>query len=203
MVWDSSWSTQNVAWDVPPDAGQCNGPNGIGSTLFYKDSDLPMNCVSWPQALAYCWWKEQARLPTDTEWRVVATSEGRQRTYPWGTQAPDCTNAIFDGPTHWCGFPVPVMTASAQTADKVFDIVGSVSEWLWDVSPQGDEYVYPADAGTDYPGPPTYQNPGRQWIGGAYWQHEDALSPIQPGATFSEPAETFDDQGWRCAKSLP
>lgn len=44
---------------------------------------LPMNCVSWAVAFAFCVW-DGGRLPTETEWNYAAAGGNEQRVYPWG-----------------------------------------------------------------------------------------------------------------------
>lgn len=199
MLWDSSWDTDVAATDYS-NGTVCNTPGGKGPTYGLGDPSLPMNCINWAQALAFCWWDNGRRLPTDTEWRVVATSGAVETPYPWGSQAPDCTYAIFDDGSGLCGWPVDAGSTSAgKTQAGVYDIVGSLSEWLWDFLPA--VYRYPASAGTDYPGPTGSGNNSRIWIGGDYSQDDTSLKVDQAGPLDSSPSEPFDNTGFRCARS--
>jgi formylglycine-generating enzyme len=60
---------------------------------------LPINCVSWYEAFAFCAW-DNARLATDAEWNYAAVGGNQQRYYPWSNPpsamliAPDV--AIYD-----------------------------------------------------------------------------------------------------------
>lgn len=212
MVWDPSWTA--LAQDLDyADAGTCNlEGNSVQPTYLLVDGgdggdpNFPMNCVNWMQALAFCWWDGHKRLPTDTEWRIVATSEGRELDYPWGNATPDCAHTMssdspYPGPQA-CNFPVPVGTADAgATRDGVYDIVGSLSEWLWDYLGTGSAYVYPANAGTDYAGPDA-ASAQHQWFGGDFTTYPTTMTSIQPGATYGDPQFGYASNGWRCAKSL-
>ncbi len=55
---------------------------------------LPMNCVTWFEAMAFCIW-DGGRLPTETEWNYAAAGGSEQRVYPWGAGAIDTTRASF------------------------------------------------------------------------------------------------------------
>ncbi|MEZ4407302.1 MAG: formylglycine-generating enzyme family protein [Polyangiales bacterium] len=111
---------------------------------------LPMNCVDYTSAQAFCAWRGR-RLPTEDEWELAA--RGREgRPLPWGDAAPDaerlnacgreCVAALraegyrgslstmydlddgADGPA-----PVGSHPAGA-TPEGVMDLAGNVAEWV-------------------------------------------------------------------------
>ncbi len=170
-------------------------------------ASYPVSCVNWFQALAYCVWKGK-RLPTDTEWRVAATSGGAHQPYPWGTTAPTTcafvTGNVGSGTN--CGFPVAAASAASggtTTTPQIFDLVGSLDEWMWDfIYPNG--YTYPA-AAKNFSGPAqtTQSDVQRQYFGGCYYDDDGMLlQNWQPGATAAGGDQGYDNTGFRCAKTL-
>lgn len=57
------------------------------------NDSLPMNCVTWVEAFAFCIW-DGGRLPTETEWNFAAAGGSEQREYPWGNVF-DATKLTF------------------------------------------------------------------------------------------------------------
>lgn len=55
--------------------------------------DLPVNCVSWEAARAYCL-AESGDLPTEAQFQYVA-SDLASRLYPWGDDQPSCADAVY------------------------------------------------------------------------------------------------------------
>ena len=81
------------------------------------NEQLPMNCVGFYEAFAFCLW-DGGRLPTEAEWESVAAGGEENRLYPWGSTAPgaDAMHAV-----HGCYYD------GVDTCDGLVDIapVGS------------------------------------------------------------------------------
>jgi formylglycine-generating enzyme required for sulfatase activity len=101
------------------------------------DDTLPMNCVSWDAALAFCSWDVPGgRLPTDVErefvarWWNATPAETAGRMFPWGNDAPgSCTYANVRG----CGRAERLLpVGSLATAFCLRDLAGNVAEWTID-----------------------------------------------------------------------
>jgi formylglycine-generating enzyme len=58
-----------------------------------NDECLPMNCVDWYLAFAFCIW-DGGRLPSEAEWEFAA-SGGEDRLFPWGPETPNADRAVF------------------------------------------------------------------------------------------------------------
>ena len=107
-----------------------------------SNETLPMNCVNWYEAYAFCIW-DGGFLPSEAEFEYAAAGGGQQREYPWGSTDPGASNdyAIFgcdrDNDGGGCtgiGSLAPVGTATLGAARwGQLDLAGDLSEWLLDV----------------------------------------------------------------------
>ena len=67
-------------------------PGGAGA-----NEQLPMNCVNWYEAFAFCIW-DGARLPTENEWELAAAGGSDNRVFPWGGDALTPNLALYNCP---------------------------------------------------------------------------------------------------------
>ncbi len=104
------------------------------------NEELPMNCMSWYEAFAFCAW-DGGRLPTEAEWNYAAARGSEERQYPWGNGLPDPTYAVYDctgdgSPSQQCAFAdiLKVGSRSPKGDGKWLqaDLAGSVFEWTLD-----------------------------------------------------------------------
>ena len=119
------------------------------------DNDkLPLNCVSWETARAYCR-ARGADLPTEAQLEYVSSGLGEEWAFAWGNDEPTCNDAVWGragatGTTYTAGSNT-CRTASAAwlaypgsgTRDRfnptndaadpdVLDLGGNLSEWALD-----------------------------------------------------------------------
>ena len=136
--WDTAWDTGSLANAAALTAAvACSATY---QTYTGGDDSLPMNCLDWFEAEAFCIW-DGGRLPTEAEWNYAASGGTLHRVYPWGDTAPDCSYANFDGGggTNYCVAPgtggVNRVGSESSKGDGYFgqaDLAGNVWEWVQD-----------------------------------------------------------------------
>jgi sulfatase modifying factor 1 len=120
-------------------AGSCTAPSTEVEGCNWNQPGYeqhPVNCVTWAQAVTYCTWVG-GRLPSESEWEYVARSEGDDRAFPWGMDAPSCDFAIManESGIAGCGngrtWPV-CSKPNGKTDQGLCDMSGNVFEWIQD-----------------------------------------------------------------------
>ena len=129
--WDASWNThlaptsQELATNV-----QC-----INATYLSGVDVLPINCLTWYEAYAFCIW-DGGRLPTHAEWTYAAGGGGAndgQRVFPWSIP-PTSTTADASYSVNSTRGPADVGSRSPKGDGKwnQADLAGNVGEWVAD-----------------------------------------------------------------------
>jgi formylglycine-generating enzyme required for sulfatase activity len=102
-------------------------------TFTAGNDALPMNCITWFEAFAFCIW-DGGRLPTEAEWNYAAAGGDDQRTYPWSypfdSEEIDDSYAVY-GPTT----STAVVGSRSPKGDAKWgqaDLAGNVWEWSLD-----------------------------------------------------------------------
>ena len=162
---------------------------------------LPMNCVNWFEAFAFCAW-DGGFLPSEAESVFAAAAGSQEREYPWGNADPGTDNlyAIYN-----CNEPsgsgtctglvniAPVGTASMGAG--IFgqlDLAGSA--WEWNIDWYADAYVDPCNDCADLSVAST-----RAASGGSF---SDPVSTLYSSARgFAAPADSLSNVGLRCARA--
>ncbi|MCL2449838.1 MAG: SUMF1/EgtB/PvdO family nonheme iron enzyme [Polyangiaceae bacterium] len=142
--WDATDWNANIA---PTDANLAScPPYSTWTPAPGSQESLPIDCVNWWEAYAFCIW-DGGFLPSEAEWEYVAAGGAQEREYPWGTATPGtacpgtgCDYAIYD-----CDYPdgsgdcagldnlAPVGTAAMGAGLwGHLDLEGEVWQWTLD-----------------------------------------------------------------------
>jgi len=205
LIPGSGW--QSPDWDtkVEKDGQKLESDVQCGAGFYTwktagANDQLPMDCVSWYDAFAFCAW-DGGRLPTTAEWTYAAAGGTEQRTYPWGsTPEPDRAHAVFgctgDGPSVGdCAF-TDILTVGSKPLGVgkygQLDLAGSMAEWTLD---------------WQFGLPPTCDNCANlsfgsaRTVNGGDWAQD--ASSIATGSSAGDLPDSRDNGvGFRCAHDL-
>jgi formylglycine-generating enzyme required for sulfatase activity len=141
--YEPGWVTSDNRYIAPTNANlACSSPDDTWTNTAGGQENLPINCVNWYEAYAFCIW-DGGFLPSEAEWEYAAAGGSQQRQYPWGTAAPGMANhyAIYG-----CFYPsglggsctsvesiAPVGTATSGAGRwGQLDLTGELTEWNLD-----------------------------------------------------------------------
>jgi formylglycine-generating enzyme required for sulfatase activity len=135
----------NKQWKACVAAGKCEplDPGCLKLPLIHPEKERldrdeqPAVCMSVVAADRFAEWAG-GFIPTEAQWEYAARSAGKNQTYPWGNEVPDCTRAVIHpkGGTAGCGrqesWPV-CSKPKGNTAQGLCDMVGNVQQWTKDL----------------------------------------------------------------------
>jgi formylglycine-generating enzyme len=171
------------------------------------NDDLPINCVDWYTAFAFCVWDE-GRLPTDAEAEYAAAGGERDLLYPWGATPvlTDMQDSSADYAVYLCladasdsgqctagDLPAVGSRTKGRGYYQHYDQVGSVWEWALDWWQE----KYPTTAQTNYA--KLDAGPFRVTRGGSWDNTAKLVSAAS--RTGMMPVTRIDTVGVRCARN--
>ncbi len=140
--WNPAWNSRLVADTTALVAGlDCDAAQQSWTDAPGDNEELPINCVSWVEAFAFCAW-DGGYLPTDAEVNYAAAGGAEQRAYPWSVPPNQvtisCSTANFK-PINYCTDPptgrpnrVGFESPSGDGKWGHADLGGNVWEWTLD-----------------------------------------------------------------------
>ncbi len=131
--WRSAWNAL-----LPSTGAVLKSKLACGNAATYSDQSisdaLPINCVTWYEAFAFCIW-DGGRLPTEAEWEYVAAGGAENRFLPWGPLDPQTRCAYANGFNCYNGIDVRSVGLLEPGASLFgqLDMSGNVSELVFDM----------------------------------------------------------------------
>jgi formylglycine-generating enzyme required for sulfatase activity len=140
--WDAVDWNANLAATLDDWTGNlsCISPGATWSASPGDGEALPINCVTWYEAYAFCIW-DGGFLPSEAEWNYAAAGGAEQRAYPWspplagagsGTPAIGCSDADYSDCTSGATSAAGTYSPAGDGKWGQSDLAGNVWEWTLD-----------------------------------------------------------------------
>jgi formylglycine-generating enzyme required for sulfatase activity len=204
LISDSGWQAR---WNVYLDSTSRDLKDNVrlpcGNYTWDVGETLPMNCLTWYLAFAFCAW-DGGRLPTEAEWEYAAAGGDESRPYAWGSAPITHSLAVYGCYAGDCTIAsIPSVGSTPMGAGRWghVDLLGSMFEWVLDLA-------------ADYP--PSCvdcanvsQGSWRIMRGGNWLDAPDFLRStrrdysMEPSGTETTTLTRWDTTGVRCARSIP
>jgi formylglycine-generating enzyme required for sulfatase activity len=130
--WIDRHQVTNAQYRKCVEAGGCLPPK---DQQGFDDADRaqhPVTNVTWGQSRGYCQWKGK-RLPTEAEWEKAARGTDGRR-YPWGNSDELIKARLKSGEIKTVSNGTEAVGSQSAIVSPygVYDMVGSVAEWVKD-----------------------------------------------------------------------
>jgi formylglycine-generating enzyme len=219
-TYETGWDATDWGAQIPAGSGTAStwSTNLVSACTPYNTwtpspgthENLPINCVDWYEAYAFCIW-DAGFLPSEAEWEYVAAGGSQELQYPWGSTDPGAANAyaIYGPANGACYYPTgtssctgvgniaPVGTATRGGATwGQVDMAGNLFEWTVDAY---GTYVDPCVDCAYLPPAPMPTSALRVVRGGCF----NLPASYMQAATRGDfnPTNRFIGFGFRCART--
>src|SRR5207247_138126 len=130
--WIDKYEVTNAQYRLCVQSGVCLPPK---DRQIFDNAELaqyPVTNVTWAQARTFCQWRGR-RLPTEAEWEKAARGTDGRR-YPWGNSEEVIKIRVRNGDLKPGANGTEPVGRQASTVSPygVFDLIGSVSQWVKD-----------------------------------------------------------------------
>lgn len=191
-IWNTGLTADQAALKM---ALKCEAVSQTWTDDVGANEDLPMNCVNWYEAFAFCSW-DKGRLPTEAEWNYAAAGGDEQRQYPWssppGSTTVDSSYAVYNH------VPLTAVGSKSGKGDGKWtqaDLGGGVWEWNLDwfsdpfISATCNDCAFVSNGGS-----------ASRVIRGSSWTN-DATFMLNSARTDYDPTFHVSSTGARCART--
>ncbi len=132
FIADSGWQNGNT---LPADAAELTSSLNCGDPTWTAtpgtNEALPINCVDWSTAFAFCIW-DKGRLPTEAEWNAAAAGGEQQRVYPWSSPPTSTTLTATQALYNFTTLERVGSKPAGAGRWGQMDLAGSMWEWTLD-----------------------------------------------------------------------
>jgi formylglycine-generating enzyme required for sulfatase activity len=194
--WFDKYEVTNALYRQCVEGGGCTPPKDRQAFDDLQRVQHPVTNVTWNQARSFCEWQGK-RLPTEAEWEKAARGTDGRR-YPWGNDGENVKSRVRNGNLRVGSNgtePVGRQTATVSPYG-VFDLIGSVSQWVKDWYA---EDFYQASSARDPQGP--LRGSFRVLRGGEWNEKPPDLRASYRG--WDEVTYWGPTLGVRCAEDVP
>lgn len=191
--------------DDPLEGGSAR-PECVYTAEPSSNDELPVNCLSWQRARAYCA-KVGKRLPTEAELEYVMGGLA-SRAFAWGADLPGCADAVHGWPEP-CGGARRPRVAGSGVRDRVtigdralLDLAGNLREYAADRFRRGGEACWGDGVFVDpvcEPDPPDTPV-ARSVRGGSFADDATLLRAAERSFVSDERFAVSEIVGFRCAR---
>jgi len=205
--WAASWNSKlTMNLDELTAALKCDYPMYTWTDAPEGHELLPVNCITWYEALAFCAW-DGGFLPTEAESNYAAAGGAAQRAYPWSDPPETLStldgehasyNCLGDGMSG-CALTDLVEVGTLWQGEGLWlqsDLAGNVWEWALD----SYEMPYPLECNDCANIGPAQSDQDRVLRGGSFDDPDVELRAGHRGNL--PPTERGFNKGVRCARTL-